>query len=129
MTDLVRLHHVSFGIRDLDASRRFFGEVLGLEEIPRPGFNFAGAWYAIGDRQLHLIEMNDEEHEVRGGAGRKDHVALEVGDTKAVRRRLDSAGIEFEEGRNQVLGMDQVFCRDPDGHMIEFVQYLTPPAT
>ena len=56
MVDLVKLHHVSFAIKDLDDSKRFFGGVLGLSEIERPGFNFAGAWYALGDRQLHLIQ-------------------------------------------------------------------------
>ena len=129
MIDLVRLHHVSFAIRDLNASKRFFGEVIGLEEIPRPGFNFGGAWYALGDQQLHLIQVEDDEREARGRIGRKDHMALEVGDTKAVRQRLLDAGVDFEEGSNQGLGMDQVFCRDPDGHVIEFVQYLTPSAT
>ncbi len=129
MIDLVRLNHVSFAIRELDASKRFFGEVLGLEEIPRPGFPFGGAWYALGDRQLHLIKVDDDGREARGRIGRKDHMALEVGDAKAVRQRLSDGGLEFEEGSNQALGMDQVFCRDPDGHVIEFVQYLTPPAT
>ena len=129
MVDLVRLHHVSFAVHDLDASKHFFGEVLGLEEIARPSFTFRGAWYTLGDQQLHLIEVEADGREARDRIGRKDHVALEVAAAGAVRQQLSDAGVEFEEGGNQALGMDQVFCRDPDGHAIEFVQYLTPPAT
>jgi len=125
MIDLVRLHHVSFAISDLKISKRFFGEVLGLPELPRPAFKFPGAWYALGDRQLHLIEQPAGSAGAGGRISRSDHVALEVRDVGAVRRMLTEAGIEFGEGGNQALGMDQVFCRDPDGHVIEFVHYHT----
>lgn len=123
MIPLVRLHHVSFAIRDLAASKRFFGGVLGLKEIDRPAFNFAGAWYALGDRQLHLIEQNSAGREAADRISRSDHMALEVSDLDEVKKTLQGAEIEFGEGTNQALGMDQIFCRDPDGHVIEFVRY------
>ncbi len=123
MIDLVKLHHVSFAIRDLERSRNFFGDVLGLDEIARPAFRFPGAWYALGDRQLHLIEATEPEPDVRPRVSRSDHLALEVRDIAAVRRRLTEAGIEFREGGNLDLGMEQLFCQDPDGHVIEFVHY------
>jgi catechol 2,3-dioxygenase-like lactoylglutathione lyase family enzyme len=123
MIDLVKLHHVSFAIRDLERSRKFFGETLGLAEIERPSFRFPGAWYALGDRQLHLLLAGGPEPEVRPRISRSDHVALEVRDINAVRARLAEAGVEFREGGNRGLGMEQVFCQDPDGHVIEFVHY------
>jgi catechol 2,3-dioxygenase-like lactoylglutathione lyase family enzyme len=129
MMDLVKLHHVSFAIRDLDRSRSFFGDILGLAEIERPAFRFPGAWYALGDRQLHLIQVGAEERDIEGRISRADHMALEVSDVEAVKRRLNDSGIEFQEGGNRDLGMEQVFCRDPDGHVIEFVRYLTEVAT
>jgi catechol 2,3-dioxygenase-like lactoylglutathione lyase family enzyme len=119
----VRLHHVSFAIQDLDASRRFFGGVLGLPEIERPNFNFAGAWFALGDRQLHLIVQSSAGREAAGRISRSDHMALEVGSLDDVKKALHDAAIEYGEGSNQALGMDQIFCRDPDGHVIEFVRY------
>ena len=128
MIELVKLHHVSFAVADLERSRRFFGQTLGLPEIERPGFDFGGAWYALGDRQLHLIERPGEG----GGQGapnsRADHMALEVRDVDAVRRTLQAAGVEFGEGSNRALGMEQIFCRDPDGHTLEFVRYHNSPA-
>jgi catechol 2,3-dioxygenase-like lactoylglutathione lyase family enzyme len=117
------LHHVSFAIRDLTASKRFFGGVLGLEEIERPTFTFSGAWYALGDRQLHLIEQDSAGRDAADRISRSDHMALEVSDIDTVKNALRGAGIEFGEGSNQALGMDQIFCRVPDGHVIEFVRY------
>jgi catechol 2,3-dioxygenase-like lactoylglutathione lyase family enzyme len=105
------------------ASKRFFGEVLGLEELERPSFNFSGAWYALGDRQLHLIVQDSAGRDAADRISRSDHTALEVSELDAVKKRLEGAGIEFGEGSNQALGMDQIFCRDPDGHVIEFVHY------
>ena len=125
MIDLVQLHHVSFATTDLEASKRFFGGVIGLPEIERPGFGFAGAWYAIGDRQRHLIQEQGPGPEAKERISRSDHMALEVRDVQAVKKALNDHGVVFTSGGNQALGMDQVFCRDPDGHVIEFVQYRT----
>ena len=123
MIDLVKLHHVSFAIRDLEVSKRFFGGVLGLPEIERPGFQFSGAWYAIGDRQLHLIAESSDTEGGAGRLGRSDHVAIEVRDIEAVKKTFDDNGIEYGAGGNSNLGIDQIFCRDPDGHVLEFVYY------
>ena len=123
MVDLVKLHHVSFAIKDLDASKKFFGGALGLSEIERPEFNFSGAWYALGDRQLHLILESSHAAGERQRLSRADHLALEVRDVEAVKNALSDNGIDFQLGSNSSLGMDQVFCRDPDGHVIEFVYY------
>lgn len=125
MIDLVRLHHVSFATKDLEASKRFFGGVIGLPEIQRPAFGFAGAWYAIGDRQLHLIQEQGAGAEAGERLSRSDHMALEVRDIEAVKKTLGENGLEYTSGGNQALGMDQIFCRDPDGHVIEFVHYHT----
>jgi len=124
MIEIVKLHHVSLASQDVAASRAFFGGVLGLPEIPRPGFNFSGAWFALGDRQLHIIENQGPESGSSGRLSRADHLALEVADVEAVRKTLASHGVAYQEGGNRQLGMEQIFCRDPDGHVIEFVRYL-----
>jgi glyoxylase I family protein len=124
MFEIVRLHHVSFAVKDVSRSREFFGGVLGLREIERPAFDFPGAWYAIGDRQLHLIEERGADQRPGGGRiSRSDHMALEVDDVTDVRKALEAAGIDYQTGGNEALGFEQVFCGDPDGHTIEFVRY------
>ena len=125
MIDLVRLHHVSFAVQDAARSRRFFGEILGLPELDRPNFNFPGAWYALGDRQLHIIESPQAGRDASGRISRADHMALEVTDLEPVRRLLREHGIDYVNGENDALGFQQVFCSDPDGHTIEFVRYTS----
>jgi catechol 2,3-dioxygenase-like lactoylglutathione lyase family enzyme len=120
---LKRMHHVSFAVADLAASKRFFCEILGLPEDDRPDFDFPGAWLAVGDRQIHLIEQREAGREIRGRISRSDHLAMEVADLEVVKARLNDCRIEFVEGGNERLGMSQAFCSDPDGHTIEFVQY------
>ena len=53
--DVKALHHVSLPVTDLERSRRFYREVLGLEEIARPPIPVPGAWFRLGDRELHLV--------------------------------------------------------------------------
>ena len=113
MIEIVRLDHVSFAVQDVDASRRFFGEVLGLPEIDRPAFDFRGAWFGIGDRSLHLIEQESVNRASSSKLTRADHLALQ--------RTLDDAGIPYQLGTNHRLGLRQIFCADPDGHTIEFI--------
>jgi len=123
MIDLVRLHHASFAVKDLAASKHFFSDVVGLQEIERPQFSFPGAWYQLGDRQVHLIEQKSAGREVSGRISRSDHLAFEVVDVDAVKQTLEAAGIPYQTGGNEALGFAQVFCSDPDGHTIEFVRY------
>ncbi len=120
---LKRMHHVSFAVADLTASKQFFCEILGLPEDERPAFSFPGAWLAVGDRQIHLIEEKSAGREVREQISRSDHLAMEVADLDVVTARLTECGISFAVGGNERLGMSQAFCSDPDGHTIEFVQY------
>ena len=120
---LKRMHHVSFAVADLSASKRFFCEILGLPEERRPAFSFTGAWLAVGDRQIHLIEDRNAGRTVREQISRSDHLAMEVEDLEVVKTRLRECGISFALGGNERLGMSQAFCSDPDGHTIEFVQY------
>lgn len=120
---LKRMHHVSFAVADLEASKQFFCGVLGLPEDERPAFNFPGAWLAVGDRQIHLIADENAGRVAGERISRGDHLAMEVADLSVVKARLRDCGIEFVEGGNERLGMSQAFCSDPDGHTIEFVQY------
>ena len=57
MIDIEALHHVSLPVTDLEWSKEFDRDILGLPEIERPDFDFPGAWSGmdVGDGQLHLI--------------------------------------------------------------------------
>ena len=55
MLELEVLHHVAISVSDLARAKDFYGNVLGLEEIARPAFPFDGAWYRVGNQEVHLI--------------------------------------------------------------------------
>jgi catechol 2,3-dioxygenase-like lactoylglutathione lyase family enzyme len=127
-----RLQHCGLIVADLERSRRFYGGALGLEEVPRPhNFRFEGAWFQVGDDQLHLLV----ESETTGSAGAPDpgpsgamglatHIALEVDDLEGSRARLDEHGVVLIGGpMPRGDGYDQVFVRDPDGYVIELFQF------
>ena len=65
----MRLQHVGLVVSDLERSRRFYADALGLEEVPRPpNFTFAGAWFRFGEHEIHLLA----EADTTGGAGKPD---------------------------------------------------------
>jgi catechol 2,3-dioxygenase-like lactoylglutathione lyase family enzyme len=110
------LNHVALHVRDLEASMHFYGTILGLLQLPRPAFNFPGAWYALGSQELHLI--SDESLEP--GSRRHHHFALLVDDAFAVKEELTAKGInEFRGPSPRPDGPMQLFFNDPDGYVIE----------
>jgi len=123
---LVATLHEGVPVRDLDASLHFYTEVLGLTVLPRPNLPAPGAWlgHPGGGPQIHLIVGNDY---VPGPDARISptgrHTAFAVADLDALRARFRALGVPYEEITG-LVGSDQVFVRDPDGHTLEFQQAL-----
>lgn len=116
------LHHVALSVTDMDRAAWFYGTVLGLQEIPRPPFDFGGAWYQLGDRQLHLI-VHPPTRTLRGSmeiGPRDGHLALRVRDRQEVLDRLLAHGIKVLDLPDNLTPWAQVYCCDPDGNVIEF---------
>ena len=118
--------HFTIVVADLTASRRFYIEVLGLREVERPAFDFAGLWLAVGGHLVHLIQVS----ELSGRAGphnhdnrkpsRGLHFAFRVADATQSADVFRREGIEIVDGPKQRPdGATQVFVRDPDGWLIE----------
>lgn len=116
-----RLHHASFPVRDLERSRRFYAEALGLEEAPRPDLGFPGAWYRVGDGQIHLlatppgVEVGSPPPALNPMAA---HTALAIADYDRVLAALKARGLEVLE-TSAAIG--QMWVRDPDGHILELI--------
>lgn len=126
LTDLtvLELNHVALYVRDLAASERFYGEVLGLPPLARPAFGFAGAWFALGGQQLHLIE--DTKAQNPANERRALHVAFLVEDAAACAAILRERGVsELQGPAPRPDGAIQVFLWDPDGYLLELVSVPT----
>ena len=129
MLEVETLHHVSLPVSDLDRSRQFYGGVLGLREVARPAFDFAGAWYAIGDRTLHLIAATDPTFRLGKSVDSRDtHFAIRVTSFRQALAHLESKG--YRAGHDDPLfglrvnvrstaGFPQIYVLDPDRNVIE----------
>ena len=115
--NITQLNHVALHVTDLEASRRFYADVLGLQPIPRPAFDFPGAWFRLGvDQELHLI-AGGKEGSVP--AARRGHYALMVDSMAAAEANLKSRGVPFRGPKPRPDGAQQIFLADPDGYAIE----------
>ena len=119
MTSVDSIHHVAIGVTDLARARRFYSEVLGLEEMPRPAFDFAGAWFRVGRQQIHLIVRPAEPRPDRRVETRDDHIALRVRSYRETVEYLRTLGLPFEARPHNKTSRPQIYIVDPDGHTIE----------
>ncbi len=113
-------NHVGIVVRNLEECMVFYGEVLGLKSISRPDFDFPGHWYQVGpSAQLHLM-VKDEEIPIT-----MRHIALEVEDFLETVQDLKSREVKIMQGpEKRPDGSDYLFCRDPDGNLVEITCHL-----
>jgi catechol 2,3-dioxygenase-like lactoylglutathione lyase family enzyme len=128
---LIGIQHFALVVSDLDRSRRFYGEQLGMEERQRPpNFTFGGAWYRAGGQEIHLILAGDTTSEpgwkdpgASARAGLAMHLAVEVDNLDAERARLESVGLGLFAGPlERGDGIVQLYVEDPDGHLVELFE-------
>lgn len=117
------LDHVTIVVKDLAATRRFYVDALGMEEVARPGFSFAGQWFRAGATLIHtILEFEGSSAAGLGGGTntRGHHFAFLVDDVSAAARHLENLGIGFvSPPKLRPDGAAQMFIRDPDGHLVE----------
>lgn len=128
---LQRLDHYSIRTPRLDETRRFYAEIMGLHEGPRPPFPFPGAWmYRADTAVVHIVGYDPDDAEglkgylgdkeiVGSGTGTIDHVAFVADDLPAMQARLQASGLPYRERAVPDLGLHQVFVEDPNGVTIE----------
>jgi catechol 2,3-dioxygenase-like lactoylglutathione lyase family enzyme len=124
------IHHVSLGVTDLERSRKFYHELLHLEEIARPPFNFPGAWFSAGpSQQLHLIVHPNSTFRTGKGLDTRDgHFAVRVASYRQTVVYLWSRGYKENADDelkriilqpNATAGFPQIYILDPDRNVIE----------
>jgi catechol 2,3-dioxygenase-like lactoylglutathione lyase family enzyme len=116
---IIALEHVQLAMPagEEASARRFYGEVLGLEEIPKPAslVGRGGAWFRGGTVELHLGVEDDFR------PARKAHPALRVRGLSGLIRRCVDAGHPVERAV-PVPGIERVYVHDPFGNRIELVE-------
>jgi glyoxylase I family protein len=115
-----QIDHCSVIITDVERSRRFYRDVLGLKEINKPRtFDFVVLWFDLGNMHIHLL-LKDEPDTLS-----PRHFALRVADAAAARAYFRRLGLEVQE-TTPIPGADRFFIHDPDGNRIEIIQWLRP---
>ena len=132
MIEITDLNHVTLVVQDLAVAKRFYREVLGMDEAQRPERmtrTFEGAWMRRGSAEIHLIQADwscqppgdaPAVPNARADVGRARHVAFAVADLTAAQAHLADHGVPVVLGpRGRGDGITQMYCYDPDGHLIE----------
>ncbi|MEK6750122.1 MAG: VOC family protein [Pseudomonadota bacterium] len=113
--------HATVLVADTPLALAFYRDILGLAlDERRPDMGYPGAWLAVGEQQLHLVQLpNPDPRSGRPAHGGHDrHIALACADLAVLRTRLDACAIPYTLSRS---GRAALFCRDPDGNALEFV--------
>ena len=122
------LQHFTIEPSDLERTKNFYCDVLGLEDGDRPPLGFPGYWlYSGGVATVHLLgERKPREGIVVRGTekkfedtGRFDHIAFSATDLAGVRARLKKHNVQYREQVVPRTGAGQIFLYDPDGVGVE----------
>ena len=117
MIQFKRLDHILICIPEgkTTEARTFYGEVLGLAEIPgnHPGGAF---WFQLADIQLHIREE-------AGGKYSKRHPAFEVTSLEEAKQALERKGVAIDYS-SEIDGRQRFFFHDPFGHRFELLQFI-----
>jgi catechol 2,3-dioxygenase-like lactoylglutathione lyase family enzyme len=114
-----RLDHVNVATHDLDATRRFYVDVLGLRAGDRPPFGFPGLWlYDDHVPVIHVTALDASDTRVHG-SGTIDHIAFRADGLASMRERVRGLNIPATECIVPRNGELQIFLRDPNGVKIE----------
>lgn len=98
-------------------ARWFYGEVLGLPEVPKPATlaGRGGVWFQVGSQQLHV----GVEREFRPAL--KAHPAFVTRDITALAERLVAAGVPISWD-DALPGRRRFYAADPWGNRLEFLE-------
>lgn len=140
------LNHYSIRTTDLEATRHFYADVLGLTVGPRPDFPFPGLWMYRGDHAdlanavVHVIGIDradpqglqqylgEREEAALAGSGAVDHIAFSATGLAAMQVHLRGLGVAFRERTVPSVGLHQLFLTDPCGVVVELNYAATEQA-
>jgi len=129
---LSHIEHCLVVADDMDQTRDWYCDVLGMAEGPHPDFGFPVHWLYLNGRDVvHIgqsakhagesqkIYLGGTLRETGSGTGAIDPIAFGASGLKAMLAHLRSRGIEFIERRAGNHELYQLFVHDPNGIKIE----------
>lgn len=122
-----KIEHIGVMVKDMEASIRFYQEVIGLDLVgtldhPNPDIKLAFLGFpGAKETELELIQGYNDQLPTEG---KVHHIAFTVDDIEAEVARLQQMGIRFiDEGITTLPnGSRYIFFAGPDGEWIEFFE-------
>jgi len=124
---ITQMQHYMVLSKDLEKTRHFYCDVLGLRTGFRPPFDFEGLWIYVGDiAVVHVATQTS--YEVSGrveaagkrhGSGSVDHIAFAADNYDELIASFDKHGVQYRATQVPDSDLRQLFVLDPDGIQIE----------
>ena len=101
-----------------DAARKFYGELLGMDEIPKPENLQArgGCWFQCGSQEVHIGIQPDFT------PAKKAHPGFTVHALEQLKTSLEKYGYTISN-EPPIAGRSRFFTHDPFGNRIEFLKF------
>ena len=127
---ITHMQHYMVLSKDLEKTRAFYCDVLGLRAGPRPPFKFDGLWIYVGDvAAIHVAgrasydatsrtALNPADT-VEHGSGSVDHIAFAATNHDELVASFEHHGVKYRSTRVPASDLRQLFVFDPDGIQIE----------
>jgi catechol 2,3-dioxygenase-like lactoylglutathione lyase family enzyme len=128
---LSHIEHFLLQTADMEKTREWYVEVLGMRVGPSPDFKFPVFWLYLGDKDVvHVTEGGKAVSENRkkyvgqqsdavSGTGVVDHIAFRATGLRDMLAHLKSLGVDFKQRQVDDQGLYQLFMFDPNGIKIE----------
>lgn len=127
---ITHMQHFMVLSKDLEKTRHFYCDVLGMRLGERPPFRFEGLWIYAGDVAcIHVADRASYEENSRTaenpadpvdhGSGSVDHIAFAATDFDELVASFTRHGVKFRISQVPGRPLRQLFARDPDGIQIE----------
>lgn len=113
------MNHFTVLSSDLEKTKAFYINILGLKEGYRPPMDSVGAWLYTNDPNHSVLHIMAERPMPESAPGVIDHLAFTASDLQSVIDTLKKNDIRYRLNRMNELGIWQLFCHDPDGAKVE----------
>jgi catechol 2,3-dioxygenase-like lactoylglutathione lyase family enzyme len=128
---LAFMEHFLIQSADIEATKNWWVNVLGMRVGPSPDFKFPVYWLYVGDRDvLHLTQGGanvsanrmkylGQSSQDTQGSGVVDHIGFRAHGLEETIAHLNTLGIKFTERQVDDQGLYQLFLFDPNGIKVE----------
>lgn len=129
---LKQLDHFSIRTMEVEKTKDFYVDILGLTIGDRPNFDFPGYWlYIAGQAVVHIVGIDKDDPQglidylgevdidKLDGSGSVDHIAFVATQPELLKKHLEANAVPYREREVPMLNLFQIFVDDPNQVSVE----------